>query len=311
MALLIVVLLCIGGASGVLTYYFIGPNPDSKNVTLAENATVLVGCYNPLHIGSVTISATAKTVFGFYNISQSLLIATLTNLPTTTYKRSGAGQYINFNYYNFAPLYTAGPGTIAYSLNFINLPPSGGKNACFYSFLYHSYDAYDQTLNGSPSSDYDDYYMVCPNATGVVYPFDLSIPKSGFYYVTAFVPLGMDFVVAISASVPLYNTSDLQALGCQLNSDTSYCSLSIGKKGIRTHPGKVCVLASSSSSKYNNVVEAAVHFVHYFYNIGSVASFISGVSLIIITLVTVIILIVYCIYRRCKRRHRQDYEQLH
>lgn len=309
MALLIVVLLCIGGASGVLTYYFIGPNPDSKNVTLAENATVLVGCYNPLHIGSVTISATAKTVFGFYNISQSLLIATLTNLPTTTYKRSGAGQYINFNYYNFAPLYTAGPGTIAYSLNFTNLPPSGSKNACFYSYLYHSYDAYDQTLNGSPSSDYDDYYMVCPNATGVVYPFDLSIPKSGFYYVTAFTPLDMDFDVAISASVPLYNTSDLQALGCQLNSDTSYCSLSIGKKGIRTHPGKVCLLASSSSSKYNNVVEAAVHFVHYYYNIGSVASFISGVSLIL--LVTVITLIVYCIYRRCKRRHRRDYEQLH
>ena len=311
-------LLCIGGTTSGLTYKYIGSNPGNKTVLLAENATVNIGCFNLLHIGHFLISAVAQTSFKFFAVPSSQLVATKTTLPFVSNKRAGTGHYISLNYYHIArkyPLYTAGSGTLSYSINFTDFDcQESDTNSYFHSYLFNSLDLFNKVLNIlEPASGFIDKIAFCPNSTNKIFNFTFQLPSDGFYYVAAFLPSNMNIDARISAEVPTYNITYLEALpshqllnGGKCLLDDGKCLLQVGHHPVHTHSESVCILASSSSDLYGGTINGTVSPQRYIFNARSVSTFFLGSGFF------VIIFIALCAYIFYKTRasRRSNYQRL-
>ena len=285
---IIALVLCIGGVSGGMTYYYIGPSPGDTSVTLAQNATVNIGCFNILHIGHFIISAVAQTAFKFFAVPSSSVVATKIIFPVVSNRRAGTGYYIPLNYYHIAydyPVYSAGSGTLSYHINFTNFDcQESDTSSYFHSYLYNSRDLYDEVLkNLGPAREYINKFAFCPNSTNKVFHFTFRLPTVGFYYVAAFMPSNMNIDARISAEVPTYNITYLKGLStlqsCLL--DDGKCLLQVGHNSVHTRSENICILASSSSDLYGGVIDGILTPHCYLFNAGSISFFISGLILII------------------------------
>uniref|UniRef100_A0A1X7UHZ6 Uncharacterized protein n=1 Tax=Amphimedon queenslandica TaxID=400682 RepID=A0A1X7UHZ6_AMPQE len=306
--------ICISAVSGGMTYYYIGPSPGDTSVTLAENATVNIGCFDLLHIGYFAISAIAQTSFKFVAVPSSSVVAKKITFPVVSNKRAGTGYYIPLNYYHIAfdyPLYSAGSGTLSYHINFINFDcQESDTSSYFHSYLYNSHDLYDEVLkNLGPARGFIDKFAFCPNSTNKVFNFTFPLPTVGFYYVAAYMPYNMNIDARISAEVPTYNITYLEGLStlqsCLL--DDGKCLLQVGHNSVHTHSENICILASSSSDLYGGTIDGILTPKLYLFNVGSVSFFITGLILIIMCPCIFCAINKICV---CIKSNRNAYERL-
>ena len=317
---IIALVLCTGGISGGLTYYFIGPNPSDTSVTLAQNATVNIGCFNLLHIGHFLISAVAQTAFKFFAVPSSSLIAEKISLPAVSYKRAGTGYYISLNYYHngfYTPLYSAGSGTLSYHINFTNFDcQESDTSSYFHSYLYNSFDLFDQVLkNLEPANGFIDKVAFCPNSTNKVFNYNFSLDSNGFYYVTAYMPSNMNIDARISAEVPTYNITYLEGLGtlvqsCLLDDGKCLLDVHVGHHPVHAHSETVCILASSSSDFYGEAINGTVSPQRYLFNAGSVSAFIIGSFVVMLIIVCPCIICKITKFCASRRRSRDGYQSV-
>ena len=319
-ALVLVLVLCTGGISGGLTYYFIGPNPGDTSVTLAQNATVKIGCFNLFHIGHFLISAVAQTAFKFFAVPSSSLVAEKISLPAVSYKRAGTGYYISLNYYHnglYTPLYSAGPGTLSYHINFKNFDcQESDISSYFHSYLFDSFDLYHEVLKKLESaSGFINKFAFCPNSTNKDFNFTFPLPSDGFYYVAAFMPSNMNIDARISAEVPIYNITYLEGLGTLVQTcllDDGKCLLQVGHHPVHAHSESlICILASSSSDFYGEAINGTISPQRYIFNAGSVSAFIIG-SFVVMLIIIVCPCILCKITKFCasRRRSRDGYQSV-
>ena len=290
-------MVCIGGVSGGVAYHYIGPSPGDTSVTLAQNATVNIGCFNILHIGHFIISAVAQTAFKFLAVPSSSVVATNISFPVVSYKRAGADAYTSLNYYHigyFDPLYSANSGTLSYDVNFTNFD----STSCFHLYLFNSFDLYHEVLkNLGPASGYIKKFFFCPNSTHKVFKFTFRLPTVGFYYVAAFMSSDMSIDVRISAEIFTYDITYLEGLGVQsCLLDDGKCLLQVGHHPVHAHSESVCILASSSSQLYGKTINGTVSPQRYLFNAGSLSTFIIGSVFVVL-----IIIVCPCIFCKIKK----------
>ncbi|XP_019853907.1 PREDICTED: uncharacterized protein LOC109583138 [Amphimedon queenslandica] len=303
---IVALVICIGGVSGGLTYHYIGSSPGDTSVTLAQNATVNIGCFDLLHIGHFIILAVAQTSFKFLAVPSSSVVPTKISFPDVNYKRAGTGYYISLNYYHtgyYDPLYSAGSGTVSYYTNFTNFDPS----SCFYLYLFNSLDSYHEVLkNLGPARGFINKFVFCPNSTDKVFNFTFPLHTVGFYYVAAFMPSNMNIDVKISAEIFTYDITYLEGLGVQsCLLDDGKCLLDVGHHPVHAHSESVCLLASSSSQLYGETINGTVSPQRYLYNARTVSTFLTGcvfvVSIIILCPCIFCIITKFCASRRKSR----------
>ncbi|XP_019853912.1 PREDICTED: uncharacterized protein LOC109583142 [Amphimedon queenslandica] len=279
---LVLIVALVGAAATVLGIHFFGQSNStgtnrtqnvSYTVPLGENATMLINHYDPSNISHIvfTVPEDTQTLITFYAAPCSSVRATNTSFPDRRNTRVGSGEYISLNYYSlgyYFPVYTADKGALLfYFINFTQIP---NFSSCFHAYLYNysNFDAYTDALsNQNKPSRFVQEILHCPTSTNEVFVFTFVLDSDGFYYIAAYLPVGMTIDAKISAEIPTYNRTYLDTLpsllSCQLDGDT--CLLEIRNNNEINFSGHhhLCLLASSSSDTHGEVINGTVTIYYY------------------------------------------------